>query len=74
MNEKNTMSVDDLVAFLDKQMGAGLNSMKPQFEEGKMVKYETKPFTADIDDDCPSCANIPNLMDFDPDNMPQDEE
>ena len=73
MSEKDKMNVDDLVAFLDKQMGSGGFGVKPKFEEGKMVETELKIFSDGLGEICPSCASIPNLMNFMPDNMSEEE-
>jgi len=73
MSEKDKMNVDDLVSFLDKQMGSGGFGVKPKFEDGKMVETELKIFSDGLGEICPSCSSIPNLMGFAPDNMTDEE-
>ena len=69
MDEKNQQqSIEDLIAFLDGRMGSGGGAVKPKFEDGKMIAEEPKLFSDGLDEDCPSCASIPNLMQFRPDN------
>lgn len=71
MDEKNNQSIDELIAFLDGRMSNGGGAVKPKFENGKMVEAEDikdKLFTDGLDADCPTCANIPNMMAFRPDN------
>ena len=49
--------------------------MKPKFnEEGKMEAEEPKLFSDGLDEECPTCAKIPNLMQFTPDNEREPEE
>ncbi len=70
MDEKNqNMSVEELIAFLDGRMANGGGAVKPKFDEnGKMEAEEPKLFSDGLDEDCPTCAKIPNLMQFTPDN------
>ena len=41
---------------------------------GKMITEEPKLFSDGLDEDCPTCAKIPNLMQFTPDNRREMEE
>ena len=70
MDEKNqNQSIEDLIAFLDGRMSSGGGAVKPKFnEDGKMEAEEPKLFSDGLDEDCPTCAKIPNLMQFTPDN------
>ena len=70
MDDKNQgMSVEELIAFLDGRMASGGGAVKPKFDEsGKMEAEEPKLFSDGLDEDCPTCAKIPNLMNFTPDN------
>ena len=70
MDEKNkVLSEADLIAFLDGHMGSGGGAVKPKFEDGKMVDaQEVKAFTNGLDETCPTCASIPNMMQVRPDN------
>ena len=75
MDEKNQeQKIEDLIAFLDGRMGNGGGAVKPKFEDGKMVTEEPKLFSDGLDEECPTCANIPNLMQFTPDNERDPEE
>lgn len=76
MSDKNqNMSVEELVAFLDGRMANGGGAVKPRFDEnGKMEAEEPKLFTDGLDEDCPTCAKIPNLMQFTPDNRKENDE
>lgn len=69
MSDKNKiLTEEDFIAFLDSHMGGGGGAVKPKFEDGKMVdKQEVKAFTDGLDEACPTCANIPNIM-LQPDN------
>jgi len=69
MSDKNQeQKIEDLIAFLDGRMAGGGGAVKPKFEDGKMVTEEPKLFGDGLDEDCPTCAKIPNLMQFTPDN------
>ena len=70
MDKKNQeQSIEDLIAFLDGRMSSGGGAVKPKFDEaGKMEAEEPKLFSDGLDEDCPTCAKIPNLMQFTPDN------
>ena len=73
--KKKVLSEADLIAFLDGHMGGGGGAVKPKFEEGKMVDaQEIKPFTDGLDKVCPTCADIPNMMQVRPDNERDEEE
>jgi len=76
MDDKNqNMSVEELIAFLDGRMASGGGAVKPKFDEnGKMEAEEPKLFSDGLDEDCPTCAKIPNLMQFTPDNEREPEE
>ena len=75
MDEKNQeQKIEDLIAFLDGRMGNGGGAVKPKFEDGKMVAEEPKLFSDGLDEECPTCAKIPNLMQFTPDNERKPEE
>lgn len=75
MDEKNQeQKIEDLIAFLDGRMSNGGGAVKPKFEEGKMVTEEPKLFSDGLDEACPTCAKIPNLMEFTPDNVRDGEE
>ena len=75
MNDKNqNQSIEELIAFLDGRMGNGGGAVKPKFEDGKMVVEEPKLFSDGLEEECPTCANIPNMMSFRPDNEREDEE
>ncbi len=75
MDEKNQeQKIEDLIAFLDGRMSNGGGAVKPKFEEGKMVAEEPKLFGDGLDEECPTCAKIPNLMEFTPDNVREGEE
>lgn len=75
MDEKNQeQKIEDLIAFLDGRMSNGGGAVKPKFEEGKMVAEEPKLFGDGLDEECPTCAKIPNLMEFTPDNVRNGEE
>lgn len=75
MEEKNQeQKIEDLIAFLDGRMSNGGGAVKPKFEEGKMVTEEPKLFGDGLDEECPTCAKIPNLMEFTPDNVREGEE
>ncbi len=75
MDDKNQeQKIEDLIAFLDGRMGSGGGAVKPKFEDGKMVTEEPKLFSDGLDEDCPTCAKIPNLMQFTPDNEREMEE
>lgn len=67
---------DDLIKYLDAFMSGDGGSIKPMVDEDGNFTFITaqenvaskaandkKIFTDDVDDDCPSCANIPNLGD-----------
>lgn len=70
MNNKK-ITEDELIKMLDSFMGKGGGSVKPLVsEDGKCTfltpkneddEEETKLFTGDVDSECVSCANIPNL-------------
>lgn len=69
MEEKNqNQKIEDLIAFLDGRMSNGGGAVKPKFEDGKMVTEEPKLFSDGLEEACPTCASIPNLMEFCPDN------
>lgn len=69
MEEKNqNQSIEDLIAFLDGRMSQGGGAVKPKFEDGKMITEEPKLFSDGLEEACPTCASIPNLMEFRPDN------
>lgn len=70
MDEKNkVISEEDFIAFLDGHMGNGGGAVKPKFEAGKMVdKQEVKLFSDGMEEACPTCANIPNIMEVRADN------
>lgn len=76
MDDKNQeQSIEDLIAFLDGRMANGGGAVKPKFnEEGKMEAEEPKLFGDGLDEECPTCAKIPNLMQFTPDNEREPEE
>ena len=75
MDEKNQeQKIEDLIAFLDGRMAGGGGAVKPKFEDGKMVAEEPKLFSDGLDEECPTCAKIPNLMQFTPDNVREREE
>lgn len=76
MEDKNkVLSEADLIAFLDGHMGGGGGAVKPKFEDGKMVDaQEVKAFSNGLDEACPTCASIPNLMQVRPDNEEDGEE
>ncbi len=69
MDEKNqNQQIDDLIAFLDGRMAKGGSAVKPKFDgSGKMVAEEPKLFSDGLEEECPTCANIPNMM-IRPDN------
>lgn len=68
-DKKQEQSIEDLIAFLDGRMANGGGAVKPKFDgEGKMEAEEPKLFSDGLDEDCPTCAKIPNLMQFTPDN------
>ena len=76
-DKKQEQSIDELIAFLDGRMGNGGGAVKPKFEDGKMIAEDIKEklFTDGLDEECPTCANIPNMMAFHPDNeRPEDDE
>ena len=73
-DKKQEQSIDELIAFLDGRMANGGGAVKPKFnEEGKMEAEEPKLFSDGLDEDCPTCAKIPNLMQFTPDNRKDDD-
>ena len=77
MEEKNqNQSIDELIAFLDGRMGNGGGAVKPKFEDGKMIAEDVKDnlFTDGLEEDCPTCANIPNIMACRPDGCRDEEE
>lgn len=75
MDEKNqNQTIEELIAFLDGRMGNGGGAVKPKFEGGKMVAEEPKLFSDGLDEECPTCANIPNLMQFRPDNEREEDD
>lgn len=73
--KKKVLSEADLIAFLDGHMGGGGGAVKPKFEDGTMVDaQEIKVFSNGLDEVCPTCASIPNLMQVRPDNDEDEEE
>ncbi len=76
MDDKNkVLNEADLIAFLDSHMGGGGGAVKPKFEDGKMVDaQEVKAFSDGLDEACPTCASIPNLMQVRPDNERYEDE
>lgn len=75
MDEKNQeQKVEDLIAFLDGRMANGGGAVKPKFDEKGMKIEEPKLFGDGLDEDCPTCAKIPNLMEFVPDNVKEGDE
>lgn len=67
--KKQNQSIEELIAFLDGRMANGGGAVKPKFnEEGKMEAEEPKLFSNGLEEECPACAKIPNLMQFTPDN------
>lgn len=68
--KKQIVTEEDLIAFLDSHMGGGGGAVKPKFDGGKMQEDpEVKVFTDGLDESCPTCASIPNLMEHMADNM-----
>ncbi len=72
--KKQILTEEDLIAFLDGRMSSGGGAVKPKFEEGKMVAEEPKLFSNGLDEECPTCASIPNIMQIHPDNERWDED
>lgn len=72
-DKKQEQNIDELIAFLDGRMSNGGGAVKPKFnEEGMMKAEDPKLFSDGLDEECPTCAKIPNLMQFTPDNVRED--
>ena len=68
-DKKKVLNEADLIAFLDGHMSGGGGALKPKFEDGKMVDaQEVKLFSDGLEEACPTCANIPNMMAVQADN------
>ncbi len=73
-NKKKVVNEADFIAFLDGHMCGGGGAVKPKFEDGEMVDArEIKPYRDVLDESCPTCADIPNMM-LRPDNDWEEEE